>query len=500
MAADLSGRAALITGAASGIGRASALAFASAGASVALLDIDAGGLADTAAAVRAAGARAEVLVADVRDLRAVTGAVGRAVEAFGRLDAALNNAGVPGPYVPLDEYSEEDFMRILQVDLAGVWRCMRAEIRYMRARGTGAIVNTSSMLGAAAMPDNGAYVAAKHGVHGLTRAAAVELGGAGIRVNAIAPGVTRTGMTSAASDDLLRTVPLGRIAEPEEIATAAVWLVLARSLLHHRVRAGRRRRLARRVSGATMNLRHSTAQPHPAEPVSQPALRRELRFLETAFGLGRRHGAHARDVGHRSRGRRRTRPGRPAGLRGRRPGRRTRGLRVRPAGRRVQPRRVGLRLRRQHPWSPAGVPGRVGAARHVPGVPPVSIMGVAIFGRAFLSATGLAHDADWYPLAFAAWVVIWVLAARGVRPTTRSVLAFEVVSVCLILVLMGAICWRLAAGTAPGGQGWSGAVFVLPPGVGLSALTLAATSGFLAFAGFESAGCAEEKSPSCPGA
>jgi len=223
MAADLSGRAALITGAASGIGRASALVFASAGASVALLDIDAGGLADTAAAVRAAGARAEVLVADVRDLRAVTGAVGRAVETFGRLDAALNNAGVPGPYVPLDEYSEEDFMRILQVDLAGVWRCMRAEIRYMRAWGTGAIVNTSSMLGAAAMPDNGAYVAAKHGVHGLTRAAAVELGGTGIRVNAIAPGVTRTGMTSAASDDLLRMVPLGRIAEPEEIA-AAVWL------------------------------------------------------------------------------------------------------------------------------------------------------------------------------------------------------------------------------------------------------------------------------------
>ena len=151
MAADLSRRAALITGAASGIGRASALAFASAGASVALLDIDAKGLADTAAAVRAAGERAEVLVADVRDLRAVTGAVGRAVEAFGRLDAALNNAGVPGPYVPLDEYSEEDFMRILQVDLAGVWRCMRAEIRYMRARGTGAIVNTSSMLGAAAV-------------------------------------------------------------------------------------------------------------------------------------------------------------------------------------------------------------------------------------------------------------------------------------------------------------------------------------------------------------
>jgi NAD(P)-dependent dehydrogenase (short-subunit alcohol dehydrogenase family) len=224
VAADLSGRVALITGAASGIGRASALAFASAGACVALVDVDADGLAETAVAARKAGARAEVLVADVTDILAVTAAVGRAVQVFGRLDAAHNNAGVPGPYVPLDEYSEEDFLRVLQVDLAGVWRCMRAEIRQMRRQRSGAIVNTSSMLGAAAMPDNGAYIAAKHGVHGLTRAAALELGGTGIRVNAIAPGVTRTGMTSAVSDELLRAVPLGRIAEPEEIAAAAVWL------------------------------------------------------------------------------------------------------------------------------------------------------------------------------------------------------------------------------------------------------------------------------------
>ena len=120
MVADLSGRVALITGAASGIGRASALAFASAGASVALVDVDADGLAETAAAARKAGARAEVLVADVTDLRTVTAAVGRTVQVFGRLDAAHNNAGVPGPYVPLDEYSEEDFLRVLQVDLAGV--------------------------------------------------------------------------------------------------------------------------------------------------------------------------------------------------------------------------------------------------------------------------------------------------------------------------------------------------------------------------------------------
>ena len=126
--------------------------------------------------------------------------------------------------------------------------------------------------------------------------------------------------------------------------------------------------------------------------------------------------------------------------------------------------------------------------------PPVSIMGVAVFGHAFLATTGVAADADWYPLALAAWAVIGVLAARGVRPTTRSVLAFEIVSVCLILVLMGVIYWRLAAGTAPGGLRLSGSVFVLPPGVGLSALALAATSGFLAFAGFESAGSLGEES------
>lgn len=145
MAADLSGKAALITGAAAGIGRASALAFAAAGASVALLDIDGDGLADTAAAARACGARAEVLVADVTDMAAVAKAVGRAVEVFGGLHAAHNNAGVPGPYVPLDEYGEEDFLRVLQVGLVGVWRCMRAETGHMRAQGSGAIVNTVSV-------------------------------------------------------------------------------------------------------------------------------------------------------------------------------------------------------------------------------------------------------------------------------------------------------------------------------------------------------------------
>jgi len=224
VATDLSGRIALVTGAASGIGRASALAFAAAGASVALVDIDGDGLERTAKDVRAAGREAEVITADVTDLDAMADAVERTVARFGRLDAAHNNAGVAGPYLPLDEYPADEFLRVIQVDLIGVWHCMRAEIAQMRRQGSGAIVNTSSMLGAAAMPDNGPYVAAKHAVNGLTRTAALELGAAGIRVNALAPGVTRTGMTSTVSDDLLRSVPLNRIAEPDEIAAAAVWL------------------------------------------------------------------------------------------------------------------------------------------------------------------------------------------------------------------------------------------------------------------------------------
>jgi amino acid transporter len=243
-----------------------------------------------------------------------------------------------------------------------------------------------------------------------------------------------------------------------------------------------------------MNFQDSKAQPHSAEPASRPVLRRELRFAETAsvsvgvmaptLAMSVTGVAAAATLGRAA----------PLAFAGAALG-------------------VGLVaygfVRLAGEFSHAGsvyafVGNTLGPrAGFLAGwallltylvFPPVSIMGVATFGRAFLDTTGLAHDADWYPLALAAWAVIWVLAARGVRPTTRSVLAFEVVSVCLILVLMGAIWWHLAAGTAPGGQHPSGQVFVLPPGVGISALALAATSGFLAFAGFESAGSLGEES------
>ena len=218
---DLSGLGVLVTGAAAGIGRASALAFAAAGARVGAADVDGPGLA--ALAEESAG-RIVPIRADVRDPAQVEAMVATAVETLGRLDVAHNNAGVPGPYRPMWEYTEEDVAAVLAVDLVGVWRCLKFEARHMVVQRTGSIVNTSSMLGLAGMRDNAAYSAAKHGVHGLTRSAALELAPYGVRVNAVAPGVTRTGMTGGVSEELLADVPLRRIAEPEEIADAVLWL------------------------------------------------------------------------------------------------------------------------------------------------------------------------------------------------------------------------------------------------------------------------------------
>jgi NAD(P)-dependent dehydrogenase (short-subunit alcohol dehydrogenase family) len=198
MARNLSGAAVLVTGAASGIGRAGALAFAAAGARVAALDVDAGGLATLA---EESDGRIQPIVADVRDPDQVENAVANTVAAFGRLDVAHNSSGAVWPARPLWEYGEEEFASVLAVDLLGVWRCLTFEARQMIAQGGGGpIVNTSSMLATAG---DAACAAARHGVHGLTRAAALELAPHDVRVNAVAP---------------------GSIAESEEIADAVLWL------------------------------------------------------------------------------------------------------------------------------------------------------------------------------------------------------------------------------------------------------------------------------------
>jgi NAD(P)-dependent dehydrogenase (short-subunit alcohol dehydrogenase family) len=227
MARNLSGAAVLVTGAASGIGRAGALAFAAAGARVAAVDVDAAGLATLP---EESDGRIQPMVADVRDQDQVENAVANTVAAFGRLDIAHNNAGVAERGRPLWEYADEEFTAVLAVDLIGVWRCLKFEARQMITQGGGGcIVNTSSVLATVGAAGHAAGTAAKHGVHGLTRAAALELAPHGVRVNAVAPGITRSRMiaeegAAPEAGDLMSAVPLGRMAEPEEIADAVLWL------------------------------------------------------------------------------------------------------------------------------------------------------------------------------------------------------------------------------------------------------------------------------------
>lgn len=220
---------ALVTGAGSGIGRASALAFAAAGHRVAVADFDPDGGRRTVELVTAAGGEACFLEADISDAEAVSRMVAATVERWGRLDCAHNNVGT-GPELGADvtATSEEMWDRVIGVNLKGAWLCIRAEIPAMLAGGGGAIVNTGSALSQVAVPDNAAYVAAKHGLLGLTRAAALDTAKQGIRVNAVLPGLVETPMGRQADaeiiEKLLEAQPTGRLARPEEVAAAAVWL------------------------------------------------------------------------------------------------------------------------------------------------------------------------------------------------------------------------------------------------------------------------------------
>lgn len=226
------GKVALVTGAASGIGRASAVAFAAEGATgVVVVDIDEAGLAETGNLVAEHGAEPAQVVADVTHDDDVARAVATAGDRFGRLDCAYNNAGTSGAWAPIVDYPLDDWHRVLALNLTSVFLCLRHEIPAMEAGGGGAIVNASSGAGVVGNPGQAAYVATKHGVLGLTKTVAREVAAAGIRVNAVCPGTTRTPMLEAfmAGDPeveqrLSRVSPLKRLAEPHEIAAAVVWL------------------------------------------------------------------------------------------------------------------------------------------------------------------------------------------------------------------------------------------------------------------------------------
>ena len=225
------GKVVLVTGAASGIGKASATIFAREGARVMLSDRDESAGKEVAAAIRSRGGETLFQAADVTDEVQVEALVAGAVEAFGRLDAAHNNAGITGAVGAVPDVSLEDWRRTLETNLTSIFLCMKHELRVMQKAGRGAIVNTASGAAIVATPALSAYSASKHGLLGLTKTAALENARTGVRINAILPGCIDTPMLesfmslSEESEKMIRaSQPGGRLGTPEEIAEAAVWL------------------------------------------------------------------------------------------------------------------------------------------------------------------------------------------------------------------------------------------------------------------------------------
>jgi NAD(P)-dependent dehydrogenase (short-subunit alcohol dehydrogenase family) len=228
---DFTGKVALVTGAASGMGLATARAFAEAGAAVVLADIDKDAVQAAAEELTSAGHQAVGVGCDVTDESQAAAMVDHAVTRFGRLDMAFNNAGVQAPPSDAADETAENFDRVNAVNLRGIWASMKHELRQMREQDSGAIVNCSSLGGLVGLPERAAYHASKHGVIGLTRSVAVEYAPKGVRVNAVCPGVIDTPMVADmlkgqadAMAEIMKEQPIGRLGRADEIAAAVLWL------------------------------------------------------------------------------------------------------------------------------------------------------------------------------------------------------------------------------------------------------------------------------------
>ena len=231
MPGQLEGKVSLITGGGSGIGKASALAFSREGSKVVVADVNIASGEETVRIIQDTGGEATFVAANVAHAADVSAMVDQAVKSYGRLDCAFNNAGVSGGRGRIHEYSEDDWDRVLDINLKGVWLCLKHEIIQMLNQGGGAIVNTASIMGLVGGSRSPAYGASKHGVVGLTKTAAVEYARSGIRVNAVCPGYIRKPMIEqgilsdpGGEERIVARHPIGRLGTPEEIAETVVWL------------------------------------------------------------------------------------------------------------------------------------------------------------------------------------------------------------------------------------------------------------------------------------
>jgi NAD(P)-dependent dehydrogenase (short-subunit alcohol dehydrogenase family) len=232
MAGTLEGKAILVTGGGSGIGRATSLLLAKQGAKVMIADYVPEGAQKTVAMIKEAGGTADCLAADVSVTKQVEMMVAKTVEKFGRIDGAFNNAGIEGKMAGTIDTSEENFDRTIAINLKGVWLCMKYEIPQMLKQGGGVIVNTASIAGLVGFEGLPAYNASKHGVVGLTKTAALEFAQKNIRVNCVCPGVIQTPMVARLMDgggmnenDMRAGEPVGRFGQPQEIGEGVVWLL-----------------------------------------------------------------------------------------------------------------------------------------------------------------------------------------------------------------------------------------------------------------------------------